>query len=449
MRFSIEAEQAVIGGLLQVPDRLEDVQELVSGGDFYNVNHRIIFEAIESLADQSKPVDAVTVIEHLLANDRLEEIGGPDHVVELVQNTPGVTNIKAYAAVVADRAMERRMAEAGQRLFEIAEEAGHDVDEKLTMIHSELSSLERPDSASEVADFDKLLQSEVQDIDGRFRKTGKPGLKIGFRDIDERLGGIEETDFWVLAARPGMGKTTLAMNIVDNITAQGKEVLVFSLEMSKEQLTKRLVAASSGVQYGLLRSGDLQEPHWDPLAAGVAKLKGRKIHIVDTPAIDVKRALAISRKFSRSGNLGMIVFDYLQLLTCKSESRFDEVSQISRQLKAIAKSTKTPVLALSQLSRKCDERPNKRPHNSDLRESGQIEQDADLISFLYRDEVYNADSPDKGICEVITTKFRNGEAGTDALASQLEFSRFRDLDERYRGPTEPEEKPKRSLYGKR
>lgn len=221
------------------------------------------------------------------------------------------------------------------------------------------------------------------------------------------------------------------MNIANNVSAQGKEVLIFSLEMSKEQLTKRLVSAASGIPYGVLRSGDFQEHNWPQLSAGVQKLKGRKIHIVDIAGIDVNHALAIARKFSRNGNLGLIVIDYLQLMTAKSESRFDEVSQVSRKLKAMAKTISCPVLALSQLSREVEKRKPPIPNNSDLRESGQIEQDADIISFIYREEVYQPDTYDKGIAQVITTKFRNGETGVDYLSAMLQFSRFEDLKYEY------------------
>ena len=430
MRFSLEAEQSVIGGVLLDYRTLDDVLEIIGSVDFFRQDHQAIFSAIETMSAAGKAFDVIELAELLELRGELERVGGLGYLVEIANNTPSAANVRSYARIVADRAMERRIAEAGQRIFEIGESEDLGVDEKLNMLHAEFSALERHEK-TDIVDFDTLLKGEVQDIDGKFRKTGKPGLRIGFDRLDERFGGIEETDLWVLAARPSMGKTTLAMNIVYNVAAQGKEALVFSLEMGKEQLTKRLLSAASGIPYGLLRSGDLQEQHWPLLSAGVAKLKDKKIHIVDIPAIDVNRALAIARKFSRNGSLGLIVIDYLQLMTAKSESRFDEISYVSRQLKVMAKTAKAPVLALSQLSRKCEDRSNRRPLNSDLRESGQIEQDADLITFIYRDEVYNPDSPDRGVAEIITTKFRNGESGTDCLAANLQFSRFENLREDY------------------
>lgn len=439
MRFSIEAEQSVIGGVLLDARTMDDVLEIVRAEDFFRIDHQVIFSAMESLAARGEALDVIPLAESLEQQGNLDRAGGFGYLIEITSNTPSAANVCSYARIVAERAMERKISEAGQRIFEIGESAEQAVDEKLNMIHGEFAALERHDK-TDVVDFNALLKNEVQDIDGKFRKVGKPGLKLGFDRLDERFGGIEETDFWVLAARPAMGKTTLAMNLVYNVAAQGKEVMVFSLEMSKEQLTKRMLSAASAVPYGLLRSGDLKEPHWPQLSAGVAKLKDKKIHIIDIPAIDVNRALSIVRKFARKGNIGLIVIDYLQLMTAKTESRFDEISHISRQLKVMAKTIKAPVLALSQLSRKCEERSNRRPMNSDLRESGQIEQDADIITFIYRDEVYNPESPDKGVAEIITTKFRNGEAGTDCLAANLQFSRFENLREDY-APRAAENQP--------
>lgn len=449
MKFSIESEQSLIGGLLQSPNRFEDVHEIISVDDFYNSDNREIYSAIETMIAANTAVDVVTVGDYLAASGDLERMGGIVYLIELVNGTEGVSNILAYARIVADRAVERRIAQAGQRVFEIAESDGFNVDEKLNSVHAEFASLEREDRATEIPDFNSLLKSEMHDIDSRFRGIAAEGLKIGFTAVDERFGGVEATDFWVLAARPSMGKTTLALNIAQNVASQGKEVLIFSLEMSKEQLTKKLLSAASGVPYGILRSGKLVDQHWPQLSTGIAKLKDKKIHIIDIPAIDVNRALAIARKFARKGNIGLVIIDYLQLMTAKSESRFDEISYISRQLKVMAKTIKAPVMALSQLSRKCDERGNSRPINSDLRESGQIEQDADIISFIYRDEVYNKDSLHKGVAELITSKFRNGETGTDFLSAELQFSRFKDLDYSTIRHEQQEEKPARRGFNQR
>lgn len=428
MRFSIEAEQSVIGGLLLDPNRLDEVLEIVQADDFYNIDNRCIFSAICDMGASGNPVDVITLSERLNDSGELERVGGLVFLVELHNNTPSAANVKSYAHIVADRAMERRITEAGQRIAELGDDESIAVDDKLETLHGELSGLERRDSV-EVTNFDQIIKSRVQVIDGKFRGTAKRGLECGFKALDERFQGIGDTDLWILAARPAMGKTALAMNLVYNVASQGKEVIVFSMEMSKEQLTDRLIAAAGSIPSNLVRSGQLTEQHWAPLSAGIAKLKGLKIHIIDIPAIDIHRAKAIARKFKRNGDIGLIMVDYLQLMRdTKAKTRFDEVSSVSRELKVMAKMIGCPVLALSQLNRGVEGQGNKRPSLKDLRESGQIEQDADLISFIYRDEYYNPETPNKNTAEIITAKFREGEVGTDVLGTQLQFSRFVDID---------------------
>jgi replicative DNA helicase len=427
MRYSIEAEQSVIGGLMLDSNKTDDVLELISAADFYNSSNKSIFESIEFLHGAGKSFDVVEMAEVLENMGRLTELGGFAHLIEMAQNTPSASNILVYARIVADRSLERKLAAAGQRIFEVAEDSSSTVDEKLALIHNEFAEMERGGEKDEVLDFNEIVKREVVDIDNRFRGNAKQGLHTGFSALDERFGGIEDTDLWIVAARPSMGKTTFALNVAYNVASQGKDVLIFSCEMSKEQLSKKMLSAASGINYGLLRSGKLKESDWSPLSAGVGKLKDKKIHIVDIAAIDIGRAQAIARKYARGGNLGLIIIDYLQLMTVKSASRFDEISQISRQLKVMAKNSKCPVMALSQLSRKCDERADSRPINSDLRESGQIEQDADIITFIYRDIVYNPNTHIGDTAEFIHSKFRNGETGVDGLRANLGASRFENL----------------------
>lgn len=424
MRFSIEAEQSVIGGLLLDNKKLDDVTEVIAPEDFYNIDHQAIFGAMVAMANSSKVIDVVTMAEKMYEDGTLEQIGGIGYLVEIANNTPSAANILSYARVIADRAMERKISEAGQRIYELGESDG-DVDEKLNALHSELAALERKDDLGYLG-IQEMLKGLIKQMEDKQQGLGKAGLKTGFKALDDRFMGIEETDFWILAARPAMGKTALALNIVNNVALHGKDVLVFSLEMSKEQLVMRMLSAAAATSYQKLRDADTKMEIGN-IANGVKTLMNQKIHIIDIPAIDVNRALAIARKYARNGNLGLIVIDYLQLMTVKSNSRFDEVSQISRQLKVMAKTVKAPVIALSQLSRKCEERGDKRPNNSDLRESGQIEQDADIITFIYREEVYNEKTVNKGMAELITTKFRNGEIGKDILATELQFCRFKNL----------------------
>lgn len=428
MRFSIEAEQSVIGGLLLDPNRLDDVLEIVQPDDFYNPANRSIIRHIVEVSATGSTADVITVSEAMHESGMLEAAGGLGYLVEIANNTPSAANVKSYARIIADRSMERRITEAGQRIAELGECEGVDVDDKLDSLHSELAGLERTGKFESVK-FDQILKERIQVIDGKFRGTAKRGMMTGFKALDDRFQGIGESDLWVIAARPAMGKTAFAMNVVYNIARAGKEVLVFSMEMTKEQLADRLLANASGVESNFIRSGELQEHHWPALSAGVAKLKSIGIHIVDIPAIDIHHAKAIARKFSKNGNLGAIMVDYLQLMRdTKAKTRFDEVSSVSRELKVIAKMCGCPLIALSQLNRGVEGQKDRRPGLKDLRESGQIEQDADLITFIYRDEYYHENTPNKGTAELITAKFREGEVGTDVLGTQLQYSRFIDID---------------------
>lgn len=428
MRFSIEAEQSVIGGLLLDPNRLDEVLEITAAEDFYGAGNRSIMRYIIDVSGTGKTADVITVADAMESAGILESAGGIGYLVEIANNTPSAANVKSYASIVAERAMERRITEAGQRIAELGDDESIDVDSKIETLHGEMAGLERKDSA-EVIGFDQIIKSRIQTIDGKFRGTHKRGMDTGFKALDDRFQGIGDNDLWILAARPAMGKTALAMNVVYNVAARGKDVLIFSMEMSKEQLGDRLLASVSGIPSNLIRSGQLTQEHWAPLSAGVAKLKGLKIHIIDIPAIDIHRAKAIARKYKRFGDVGLIMIDYLQLMRdSKAKSRFDEVSGVSRELKVMCKTIGCPVLALSQLNRGVEGQANKRPGLKDLRESGQIEQDADLITFIYRDEYYHEDSPNKGTAELITAKFREGEVGTDILGAQLQFSRFVDVD---------------------
>lgn len=428
MRFSIEAEQSVIGALLIDPEKLADVLELTNETDFYSAANRAIFKAIADISQTGKTADVITVADAMSDAGTLDAAGGISYLVEIANNTPSSANVKSYASIVAERAIERRITDAGQRIAEIGCDESIDVDSKLESLHGEVSSLERRDTVSMVT-FDQLIKARIIALDGKFNGTHPRGMMTGFKALDDRYGGIGGTVLWVIAARPSQGKTALAMNIAYNIARQGKEVLVFSMEMGKEELGDRLLASACGINSKKIRSGALEQDDWSALSAGVQKLKPLKIHVIDTPAIDIHRAKAIARKFKRFGDIGLIVIDYLQLMTdSKAKSRFDEVSSISRELKVMAKMIGCPVLALSQLNRGVESRPNKRPMMADLRESGQIEQDADIISFIYRDEYYFPETPNKGTAEIITSKFRDGEVGTDILGAQLQFSRFTDFD---------------------
>lgn len=428
MKFSIEAEQSVIGGVLIDPNRLDDVLEIVQPEDFYNPANRSIMNHIVEVASTGKTVDPITVYESMEGAGMAEVAGGIAYILELMNNTPSAANVKTYASVVADRAIERRITEAGQRIAELGADESNDVDSKLETLHGELGSLERRDSA-EVINFNQIIKQRIQEIDDKFRDKKPRGMITGFDVLDNRYMGISQVAMWVLAARPGQGKTAFALSVALNQAMQGKEVLIFSMEMGKDELADRLLCAAGGLQSGKVRTGKLEGDDWNRLSMGVAKLKDLKIHIVDIPAIDIHRAKAICRKFNRVNKLGMVVIDYLQLMTnSKAKNRFEEVSSVSREIKALAKTLNCPVMALSQLNRGVEKQGNKRPSMADLRESGQIEQDADIITFIYRDEYYHENTPNKGMAEFITAKFREGEVGTDVLGAELQYARFINFD---------------------
>lgn len=430
MRFSIEAEQSVIGGLLLDPNRLDEVLEIVQPDDFYGTGHRSIMRYIVDVSATGKAADVITIADAMSDAGMLEAAGGLGYLVEIANNTPSSANVRSYAAIVAERAMERLITAAGQRIAELGDDEGIDVDSKLDTLHGELAGLERRESAADVVGIDKSIKACLKTLDLKHRGLFPEGIKTGFIALDERFGWLSPGDFWVIGARPGQGKTNLALNICQNIASKGEEVLIFSLEMMREQLTNRMIAAAAGIDNKLMRSGALQDHHWPALSAAVVKMKDLKIEICDTPGLDIARLKAISRTRARRGKLGLIMVDYLQLVgDRKFQKTIDIVSSVSRQLKEIAKICNCPVLALAQLNRAVEKQANSRPKNADLRESGQIEQDADIISFIYRDEYYFPDSPNKGMAELITTKMREGEAGTDILGTQFQYCRFVDLKE--------------------
>ncbi len=429
MRFSIEAEQSVIGGLLQDPNRTDEVLEITNADDFYNVDNRFIFAAICDMGASGKSVDVITLSERLNDTGDLERVGGLGYLIELYNNTPSAANVKSYAHIVADRAMERRITEAGQRIAELGDDESVPVDDKLDSLHGELAGLERKDSAKELVGTDQVLKECLKILDEKHRGVFPEGVKTGFEKVDERFQWLSPGDLWVIGGRPGQGKTVFGLNICNNIAeATGKEALIFSIEMPYQQIMNRMISAKAGILASRMKSGALQDDDWNRLSAGVLRLKQLKLNICDTAGIDISRLKAIARSRARTGNLGVIMVDYLQLVRDRKYLKpIDIVSSVSVQLKEIGKICKCPVIALAQLNRSVETRANKRPGSADLRESGQIEQDADIISFLYRDEYYYEDSPNKGMVELITTKMRDGEVGRDILASELQFSRFVDL----------------------
>ncbi|MEP1473085.1 MAG: replicative DNA helicase [Halieaceae bacterium] len=432
---SIEAEQSVLGGLLLSADAWDSVAESVSDRDFYRADHRLIFRQIARLAEDSQPVDVITVADKLEASGELEAAGGLPYLAELAQNTPSASNIRAYGQVVRERASLRKLIEAAQDIADSGfnpegRTSDQLVDEAERLI---MQISEEGAKSGGPKEVNPLLQSALERIEELFNSGGDiTGLSTGFADLDGMTSGLQPSDLVIVAGRPSMGKTSFAMNLVENaVLGQDKAILVFSMEMPAEQLVIRMLSSIGRINQTRIRNGKLEQEDWPKLSAAVSKLKDARLFIDDTPALSPTELRTRARRVAREngGELGMIMIDYMQLMQIagSSEGRTAEISEISRNLKAIAKEFGCPMVALSQLNRSLEQRPNKRPVNSDLRESGAIEQDADVIMFIYRDEVYNEESPDKGVAEIIIGKQRNGPIGTARLAFQGEFTRFENL----------------------
>ena len=431
---SIEAEQSVLGGLLLSADAWDAVSEAVVDSDFYRPDHRLIFRQIAKLAEASEPVDVITVADKLEARGELDAAGGLPYLAELAQNTPSASNIRAYAQVVRERASLRQLIEAAQEIAESGfNPEGRTSYELVDEAERRIMQIsEQGPKAGGPQGVNPLLQAALGRIEELFNSGGDiTGLSTGFKDLDGMTSGLQPSDLVIVAGRPSMGKTSFAMNLVEHaILHQERPILVFSMEMPADSLIIRMLSSVGRIDQTRIRNGKLEQEDWPKLSTAVSKLKDVPLYIDDTAALTPTEVRSRSRRVAREhGQLGMIMVDYLQLMQIagSSEGRTAEISEISRSLKAIAKEFQCPVVALSQLNRSLENRPNKRPVNSDLRESGAIEQDADVIMFIYRDEVYNEESPDKGVAEIIIGKQRNGPIGICRLAFIGQFTRFENL----------------------
>jgi len=433
---SVEAEQSVLGGLMLDNNTWDVVSEIVSEELFYRHDHRLIFRMMTKLINLQQPIDVVTLSEELDRTGDLEAAGGLDYLIELARNTPSTSNLRAYSVIVRDRALLRQMISVSQEIADSAfETEGRDAQEILNEAEQRIFEIaeSRPNEGGFIP-INDLLKGAVDKIDYLFNNSDQlTGVTTGFDDLDEKTAGMQPSDLIIVAARPSMGKTTFAMNLVENaLMAEDKPVLVFSLEMPADQLVTRMLASLGKINQTRLRTGQLEEDDWPKLTTAVNMMRDKPLFIDDTSGISPTEMRTRARRIVREhGEISMIMIDYLQLMQVKSRranaSRAEEISEISGSLKALAKELNCPVVALSQLNRSLEQRPNKRPVNSDLRESGAIEQDADVIMFLYRDEVYNEDSQDKGIAEVIIGKQRNGPIGSIKLAFIGQFSKFENL----------------------
>lgn len=428
---SVEAEQAVIGGLMLDNETWDQIADLINADDFYRRDHRLIFAAIAALVNEGIPFDVVTLAEHLGKHGELEKAGGMPYLGALVKNTPTAANIKAYATIVREYSVKRQLIHVGTQISESGfQSEGRNSDELLD--GAERLVFEIADKGAKgrkgFVDMKEVLTRVVDRIDTLFHQAEPiTGVPTGFSDFDGMTSGLQKSDLIIIAGRPAMGKTTFAINIGENAAIRhGACVAVFSMEMPAEQLAMRMMSSLGRIDQHRLRTGKLGDDDWPRLTSAMGLLSESKFFIDDTAALSPSDLRARCRRLKREHGLDLVIIDYLQLMQVPGfkENRTGEISEISRSLKALAKEMNVPVIALSQLNRSLEQRPNKRPVMSDLRESGAIEQDADIIIFIYRDEVYNADSPDKGTAEIIIGKQRNGPIGSTRLTFLGQFTRF-------------------------
>jgi replicative DNA helicase len=435
---SIEAEQSVLGGLLLDNGAADRIADFLSGDHFYSDAHRLLYNAIMQLVADNKPADVVTVAEALGSINKLDYVGGMTYLAALVENVPTAANIRRYAEIVHERAILRRLAAAGGEIAESAfHPLGRSVREILDQAETKVFEIAEHGARGQQGfqDIRPLLTQVVERIEflyNRDNPSDVTGIATGFTDLDRMTSGLQEGDLIVIAGRPSMGKTSLALNIAEHVALVLKmPVAIFSMEMGATQLAMRLMGSVGRLDQQKIRTGRLTNDDWERLSGALGKLNDAPIHIDETPAMNALEVRARARRLARQygGKLGAIIVDYLQLMQAVSdgENRATEISEISRSMKALAKELKVPILALSQLNRSLEQRPNKRPVMSDLRESGAIEQDADVILFIYRDEVYNQDTQDKGVAEIIIGKQRNGPIGMVRLAFLGENTRFENL----------------------
>jgi len=432
---SIEAEQAVLGGLMLASDAYDRVADLLVERDFYRRDHQLIYRAIGELAQRDKPYDAVTLGEWFEAQGLGEQVAGGAYLTELAATTPSAANIRAYAEIVRDKAILRQLIDVGTGIVNDGFQPGGRESGEI-LAHAEQSVFAIAEAGargrSDFTPINAALSEAFRVLEARYQSGGGvTGLPTGYTEFDQMTSGLQNTDLIILAARPAMGKTTFALNIAEYVAIKTKKAIgIFSMEMSDSQLAMRFIASNGRINATRLRTGQLEDEDWSRVGSALRMMKETKIFIDDTPGLSPDVLRAKCRRLKREHDLGLVVIDYLQLMAVpgNGENRATEISEISRSLKALAKELNIPVIALSQLNRSLETRTDKRPVMADLRESGAIEQDADIILFIYRDDYYNKDnSPDKGLAEIIIGKQRNGPTGAFKLKFFGEYTRFDNL----------------------
>jgi replicative DNA helicase len=429
---NIEAEQAVLGAILLDAESLVTAMERVTSEDFYRGSHQRIYEAMLELAEAQEPVDLVTLTAKLQDKGQLEDVGGVTYLAELARAVPTAANVDYYAQIVEEKSMLRRLIRTATQIVANGYAAGEDVGGLLSEAEQRILEISQRRTSSGFVSIREVLMEVFEKVEFLFHQKGSStGIPSGFTDLDRMTSGFQRSDLIIVAARPSVGKTAFSLNIAQNVGVRAKEtVAIFSLEMGAAQLVQRMLCAEANVDATRMRTGSLEGDDWEKLTMAMGALSEANIYIDDSPSVTVADIRAKCRRLKQEKGIGMILIDYLQLIQGrgKGDNRQQEVSEISRTLKQIARELNVPVIALSQLSRGVEQRQDKRPMMSDLRESGSIEQDADIVAFLYRDDYYDKESEKKNIIEIIIAKQRNGPVGTVELAFLKNFNKFVNLD---------------------
>ena len=428
---NLDAEQSTLGSMLLEKEAIYKGAEILRPDDFYREAHRVIFEVVVHLANKGEPVDLITVSEELKQRGMLDKVGGVAYLTQLVNFVPTAANVEHYANIVAEKSLLRSIISVATNIVKMGYEGTEEVDVILDRAEKEIFEISQKRNVKGFVSLRSILVETFERIEKLYEsKGGVTGLPTGYPDFDRMTAGLQPSDLIILAARPSMGKTTFALNLASHAAVEVKvPVVIFSLEMSKEQLALKLLCSEAGVDNQRIRTGTLRDDDWPKLSHALGRLSDAMLFIDDTPGISALEIRAKARRIKSEYGLGLIIIDYLQLMQSrsKSENRQQEVSEISRSLKALARELDVPVIALSQLSRAVEQRADKKPTLADLRESGSLEQDADIVCFLYREDYYNPETDRKNITELIIAKQRNGPVGTVDFFFQKEFSKFQSL----------------------
>jgi len=426
---SIEAEKAVIGSMIMDADAIVTASEIISGEDFYQHQYGVLFDIIVEISDEGKPIDLLMLQETLKTKDVPEQLGSVEFISELINSVPTSVNVRHYAQVVLDKSSLRKLIKVNEEIANLCYISRESVESIMDLTEKKIFDLIQRKSSDDFVSIKDIVLSVIDKIEAAAKNEGTvTGISTGFYDLDYKMSGLQPSDLILIAARPSMGKTAFALNLAQHVAVEKHiATAIFSLEMSKDQLVNRVLSMESRVDSQSMRTGRLKGSDWENLIESAGVISNSSLIIDDTPGISIGELRSKCRKYKLENNLGLVIIDYLQLMTGggkRTESRQQEISDISRSLKSLAREINAPVIALSQLSRACETRPDHRPMLSDLRESGAIEQDADVVMFLYRDDYYNKDSEKKNISEVIIAKQRNGPIGTVELVWLPNYTKF-------------------------